>query len=185
MSRRRSQLQWIALCAAVTASAICFFGPGGPELEPEPKAFAETATPDPSPDPAEVEATKSRPTALTSVVRAEPTPPATKSPVDLDGHPHPITAEHIRIRRELSLIQSMNDALDLRDAPHLRALLTDYVREYPDDPNAMGAGYTRIVDCLESPSEATREAAQRYYDQERASTLRRYVRRVCLLEAMP
>jgi hypothetical protein len=99
------------------------------------------------------------------------------------GHPHPITAEHVRIQRELQLIQQLNDALDLRDAPHLRALIAQYVQHVPDDPNALAAGYERIADCLEHPGDESRERAREYYLRERASTLRRYVRRVCFDDA--
>jgi hypothetical protein len=110
---------------------------------------------------------------------------ATNLPADpeLGGHPHPITAEHVRIQRELALIQQLNDALDLRDAAHLRALIAEYVQHVPDDPNALAAGYERIADCLEHPDAATRDRAREYYLRERASTLRRYVRRVCFDDA--
>jgi hypothetical protein len=98
---------------------------------------------------------------------------------ELDGHPHPITSEHVRIQRELQLIQQLNDALDLRDAPQLRALIAQYAQSVPGDPNALAAGYERIADCLEHPGAQTRDRAREYYARERASTLRRYVRRVC------
>jgi hypothetical protein len=98
----------------------------------------------------------------------------------LDAHPHPITPEHQRIQQELRLVQGLNDALDLKDATGMRTLIAEYERHDPADENAMRAGYERIADCLEDPGDRTRAAARKYYDQERASTLRRYVRRVCL-----
>jgi hypothetical protein len=45
-------------------------------------------------------------------------------------------------------------------------------------------GYELIANCLEKPGYATRAAAQRYYDEQLDSGLRRYIRRYCL-EASP
>jgi hypothetical protein len=70
--------------------------------------------------------------------------------------------------------------VDGKEAPRLRELLKQYRDEYPDDPQDMQKGYALIADCLEHPSEDTRAAAQRFYDEEIASTLRRFVMRHCL-----
>jgi hypothetical protein len=95
-------------------------------------------------------------------------------------HPHPITPRHKRIFRENALLYQLNEAMDGKEAPRLRALLKQYRDEYPEDPQDMQKGYTLIADCLEHPSEDTRAAAQRFYDEEIASTLRRFVMRHCL-----
>ena len=95
------------------------------------------------------------------------------------GHPHPITPEHRVIQRELQLIAALNDALDLGDADTLRRLNAQYATEFPDDANALQAGYTVIADCLDPGGDHALRAARTYYDRERASTLRRYVRRSC------
>lgn len=96
-------------------------------------------------------------------------------------HPHPITPKHVRIFEENALLFQLNEAMDGREAPRLRALLTQYRLQYPEDPHDMQAGYTLIADCIEHPNdEATRAAAQRYFDEETASTLRRFVMRHCL-----
>jgi hypothetical protein len=184
-SRRRSQLQMLAWFVASFAIGVASMvdwtaldRETAPAVtEPKPASAAPPAAPvvrDVAPAPARAPRTaEPRPSALASA--------PTKLSVDseLDGHPHPITAEHVRIQRELALIQQLNDALDLRDAPHLRALIAQYIEHVPDDPNALAAGYERIADCLEHPDEASRERAREYYLRERASTLRRYVRRVC------
>ena len=95
-------------------------------------------------------------------------------------HPHPITLEHDRIFRENQLIGALDGAMDVHDGPGLRRLLQQYRQEYPEDPSVLQSGYELIADCLEHPGAAARAAAQRYYDVERGSTLRRFVARHCL-----
>ena len=111
-----------------------------------------------------------------SSVRA-PEEPSTDVPAD--GHAHPITAEHVRLQTELQLIGALNDAVDLHDIGAMRRLIDKYREHDASDEHRLQAGYERIADCLQYPGTASRESAQRYYDQERASTLRRYVRRAC------
>ncbi|HET6332266.1 MAG TPA: hypothetical protein VFG30_03600 [Polyangiales bacterium] len=172
MSSKRQVVVLVA--AASCASFLCLFGTDLQDAPVEPLPAASVPKP-PS------ETARARSPSLTTIVRHETGPNSQPSAAaDLEGHPHPITPEHERIQRELQLIQQLNDALDLRDAPHLRVLIADYAREYPDDPNAMRAGYERVADCIEEPGERTREAGRDYYERERASTLRRYVRRICL-----
>jgi hypothetical protein len=95
------------------------------------------------------------------------------------AHPHPITPSHTRIYRENQLISRLNGALDARDGARLRGLLETYRAEYPEDPHALQEGYEIIADCLEHPSPASAAVARTYYATETASTLRRYVRRLC------
>jgi len=97
-----------------------------------------------------------------------------------DAHPHPITPKHIALQRELQLIAALNDALDLRDSASMRSVLADYRAHDPRDENALQAGYARLIECIDAPGEASREAGQAYYDANRASTLRRFIRRICL-----
>ena len=99
------------------------------------------------------------------------------------AHPHPITPQHKRIFRENALLFQLNEAMDGNEAPRLRGLLKQYSDEYPDDPHDMQKGYALIADCIERPSADTRAAARRYYDEEIASTLRRFVMRHCLEDA--
>jgi len=95
-------------------------------------------------------------------------------------HPHPITAQHERIYRENNLTFALDGAVDVEDAPGIRRLLARYRDEFPEDSLVLQQGYAIIADCLEHPSSATRAAAQRFYDTELASALRRHVRRHCL-----
>ncbi|HYO96921.1 MAG TPA: hypothetical protein VER33_20560, partial [Polyangiaceae bacterium] len=94
--------------------------------------------------------------------------------------PHPITPQHERISRENRLVGDLNGAMDVKDVPGMRALLKQYRDEYPEDANVLQDGYAIIADCLEHPTAETRATAQRYYDAELASSLRRYIRRHCL-----
>jgi hypothetical protein len=75
---------------------------------------------------------------------------------------------------------SLDGAVDVKDAAGIRRLLAAYREEYPEDEHLVQDGYALIADCLEHPSPAARAAAQRYYDTELASNIRRYVRRHCL-----
>lgn len=180
-ARRRSQLQmlgWFIASFAIGLASMVDWSALDREAtapQPEPEQIVAPKRPAVG-DVAPVDAVR-----VAEPQRRSPESEPANLPADseLDGHPHPITAEHVRIQRELQLVQQLNDALDLRDAAHLRALIAEYVQHVPDDPNALAAGYERIADCLEHPDDATRERAREYYLRERASTLRRYVRRVC------
>lgn len=98
---------------------------------------------------------------------------------DMPVHPHPITAQHQRITRENHLIQTLNDAMDSQDPRALRDALKSYRAEFPEDAQGMQSGYELIANCLEH-GPVFREQAKRYFDEERGSSLRRFVRRHCL-----
>jgi hypothetical protein len=94
--------------------------------------------------------------------------------------PHPLTPQHARIFRENNLIGDLNGAMDAADAPALRRLLAVYRDEFPEDAHTLQDGYELIASCLENLTPETRATAQRYYDQQLDSGLRRYIRRHCL-----
>jgi hypothetical protein len=102
------------------------------------------------------------------------------SPSVPDLHPHPITPEHERLRRERAFVQELNQAIDFRDGLVLREALDAYRRQFPQDEQRLQQGYGIIADCLTVPGDAGRAAARRFYDAQRGSSLRRWVRRVCL-----
>lgn len=110
----------------------------------------------------------------------EPAAPLSAPAHPLGEHPHPITPERVQLQQRLQLVAALNDAFDRHDITGLRRLIKRYRAADPNDDNALGAGYERLADCLQSPGAASRANAQDYYDHERASTLRRYVRRTCL-----
>lgn len=95
-------------------------------------------------------------------------------------HPHPFTPQHERIFKENSMLGSLNGAMDAGDPDALRQLNAEYRVEFPDDPQQLQTGYDLIAECLEQRTEETRAKAQRYFDEQRGSTLRRFVKRHCL-----
>jgi len=75
--------------------------------------------------------------------------------------------------------------MDVADIAGLRRLLHEYREEYPEDAHVLQDGYALIADCLERLDPQTRATAQRYYDEELDSGLRRYIRRHCLEASNP
>jgi len=152
--------------------------PVPPEL-PGPATVARAPEPAPAPAPA--------PHAEQATTTADFTPdgvpirPAGSAEVDARGMvPHPITPTHERIFHENNLIGDLNSAMDNSNVAELRGLLKQYRDEYPEDAHVLQDGYELIADCQESLTPELRAKAQRYYDEELASGLRRYVRRYCL-----
>jgi hypothetical protein len=94
-------------------------------------------------------------------------------------HPHPITPEHGRLFEENRLFATLNAAMDRRDTVAMRRLLAEYEQEYPEDRHLLRAGFAVIADCIDHPGQASITAAQTYYADNKASVLRRYVRRHC------
>ena len=93
--------------------------------------------------------------------------------------PHPMTPERERIHAENRLIQSLNDAMSLRKVKEMREMLDEYRTLDPTDVDANQAGYDVIADCVEFPGDASLAAARQFYDMQRHSPLRRFVRRIC------
>ena len=98
-------------------------------------------------------------------------------------HPHAITAQQARIFGENRLIGALNGAVDVGDAAGLRRLLARYRADYPEDGQDAQGGYQATADCVERPGTDSRAAAQRWADEHRGSTVRRFVRRICGLDA--
>jgi hypothetical protein len=92
---------------------------------------------------------------------------------------HPLTDEHVRIQNDNQMLGALNDATDIKNVARLRQLVEAWNRAHHEDPEKFGEAYTVIADCLEFPGEASRAKGQRFYDENRASTLRRYIRRHC------
>ncbi|WP_438030720.1 hypothetical protein [Sorangium sp. So ce233] len=99
---------------------------------------------------------------------------------DGPAHPHPITPRHLEIQRDNGLLALLNDAMSARNGARMRELLNEARRTHPGDASRLQDGYAIIADCLEAPGEASRAAAEGYYAQRRASTVRRFVRTICL-----
>jgi hypothetical protein len=111
----------------------------------------------------------------------QPIHPAGSAEVDAAGMaPHPITPQHERIFHENKLIGDLNSAMDNAQVAELRRLLQQYRDEYPEDAHVLQTGYEIIASCQEGLTAEKRAMAQRYYDEELDSGLRRYIRRYCL-----
>ena len=100
-------------------------------------------------------------------------------------HPHPITPEHARLFEENRLVAALNAAMDRRDTVAMRQLLAEYAQEYPKDPQLLQAGFAVIADCIDHPGQISTGAAQAYYVANKASILRRHVRRHCFEQNAP
>ncbi len=99
-----------------------------------------------------------------------------------EGHPHPHTPEHERIFRENNVIGQLNGALDVGDFIGMRRLNAEYRKDFPEDDHVLQDGYDIIADCMEERTPEREARAQRFWQTERGSQLRRYVRRYCLTE---
>jgi hypothetical protein len=93
--------------------------------------------------------------------------------------PHPQDEARERITAENRLIQRLNDAMSFRKVAEMREMLAEYRRLDPTDVDANQAGYAAIADCIEHPGDASLAAAHQFYDTQRHSPLRRYLRRIC------
>jgi hypothetical protein len=78
------------------------------------------------------------------------------------------------------MLGALNSAMDQGDVAELRRLNREYRQQYPEDSHLMQDGYDLIADCMERRTAANRIAAERFYDTQIASMLRRYVRIHCL-----
>lgn len=99
-----------------------------------------------------------------------------------EGHPHPHSPEHERIFRENNVIGQLNGAMDIGDFIGMRRLNAEYRKDYPEDDHLLQEGYDIIADCLEELTDERKARARRFWQTERGSQLRRYVRRHCLSE---
>ena len=165
--------------AVLIAASLCLLSLWPPSKAPEPESwsFAEQLGNATQSDPAPL-----RPGQLVLAANAAANPrssPSEALPTELP-HPHPITPQHERIYRENHLTFELDGAVDVEDVAGIRRLLATYRQEFPEDSLVLQAGYEIIADCLETPGATTRAAAQRFYDTELASALRRHVRRHCL-----
>ncbi len=123
-------------------------------------------------------------------VTAQPTPNRPKPPVfagpgpdDPAGPgmlPHPITAEHKRLYRDVELLDGAWQALKSRDFERARALLNTHANEYASGYDDMQDGLIVLADCMQYPSATSRERAERFYTERTASSMRRRIRTHCL-----
>jgi hypothetical protein len=137
---------------------------------PEPPPEEEAPSPSPQPKP-EASADQSH---VGQVVGPHPDDPHLPGMV-----PHPETPEHERIFAENRLIQQLNDLMAFRKTKEMREKLIEYKKLDPTDVEATQAGYLVIANCIDYPGEGSLAAARQFYDTQRHSPLRRFVRRIC------
>jgi hypothetical protein len=183
----------VVLMFLVGAALIWFaYRRGGPKLSEgaqEAPALAESAAspraPRQAPAPASTHAMTPSGHAPTTVP-ADPyagmyAGPGPDDPAGPGMLPHPITAEHVRLYRDVELLDSAWRALERGEFERARTLLREHASEYAasryDDIND---GLTILADCMERPSAAARDRAQRFYDEHTSSTTRRRIRKHCL-----
>jgi len=99
-----------------------------------------------------------------------------------EGHPHYVTPQHERVFRENNLLGQLNGAMQVGDFIAMRRFNAEYRKDYPEDDHRVQEGYEIIADCLDEPTDARKARAERFWKTQRASMVRRYVRRYCLSE---
>jgi hypothetical protein len=172
--------RWGSALAGLVIAALAGWALWPAPSPPEPPAPVLVADPFVPSAPAPAQAPPQT-TTVDFTPEGVPIRPAGSAPVDAHGMaPHAITPRHQRIYRENSLIGDLNGAMEVKDAPGMRRLLQQYRDEYPEDANVLQDGYALIASCFEALTSETRAAAQRYYDEQLDSGLRRYIRRHCL-----
>jgi hypothetical protein len=140
------------------------------EVEPPPEDEAPTPSPKPK---ASASAERSR-SHEGEVVGPHPDDPHLPGMV-----PHPMTPERDRINAENRLIQELNDLMSFRKTKEMREKLVEYKKLDPSDIEATQAGYLVIANCIDFPGDASLAEARKFYDTQRHSPLRRFVRRIC------
>jgi len=141
---------------------------------------ARAVVPEPAPSPPPLP----QPAAAPRAGPAAPTGPSVVGPHPDDPHepgmiPHPMDEARKRLHAENHLILLLNEAMSFRNVKEMRELLVEYRQLDPTDKDASQVGYAIIADCIDAPGEASLAAARHFYDTQRHSSLRRFVRRIC------
>ncbi|WP_437665105.1 hypothetical protein [Sorangium sp. So ce1182] len=178
--------RWLVAAPLLLGAALCLVSRSREPDGRRPPASRQEASPEEAPRQAPRGAPAEPPAPAGS---AEPAAAVDDLPVagpgpddrhDGPAHPHPITPRHLEIQHENGLIALLHDAMSARNGARMRELVHEYRRAHPGDPSQLADGYEVIAACLEMPGEESRAAAAGYYAERRASTVRRFVRRICL-----
>jgi hypothetical protein len=115
---------------------------------------------------------------LATASRAHPPEQAHARPVD--GRPHPITPDHLRLYRDADLLRAADAAIRAGRFDDARGLLAQHRRELSGMSAREEEGLLLLADCAERRSAHSVARVQRFYDEHTDSTLRRRLRRGCL-----
>jgi hypothetical protein len=118
--------------------------------------------------------------ALAQTARQEAEAAAETEPLPPTAVPHPISAEHQRLYRDVDLLDAADDAIRAQRFEEARALLAQHHRELPGMSTLEEEGLLLLTDCVEQRSPENLARVQSYYDRYSASTVRRRLRRACL-----
>lgn len=97
-----------------------------------------------------------------------------------ERHPHPVSADHQRLYRDVDLLQAADEAIAQQRYADARRLLTQHHAELPGMSPLEEEGLWLLVDCAEERSPENLARVQDFYDHNSASTVRRRLRRACL-----
>jgi hypothetical protein len=93
---------------------------------------------------------------------------------------HPLSAEHLRLYRDVDLLHAADQAIREQRFDDARALLAQHHRELPGMSSLEEEGLLLLADCAERRSPENLARVQAYYDRHSASSVRRRLRRACL-----
>lgn len=102
---------------------------------------------------------------------------------DREAHPHPLSADHQRLYRDVDLLHAADEAIAQQRYADARRLLEQHHTELPGMSPVEEEGLLLLVDCAEQHSPEHVARVQEYYDKNSASTVRRRLRRGCLESA--
>ena len=96
--------------------------------------------------------------------------------------PHPLDQARLAQQEQSRLFADVKAAIAASDYASARELLETYDARFGADEawSDRREGYQLISDCKQYPSDESRANGQRFVDEQRGSTLRRWVRRACL-----
>jgi hypothetical protein len=171
---RPSAAPWVGLGVLVLAAACLWWFFREPEIQPTQTASTLHVTPVAVAAPAPIASAERADDGIAIMAAG-----SSDHSADEPRHPHPVTPTHVRNFQQLNMVAVLNGAMDVGDVEELRRVNRKYREEYPE-ATLLQDGYDLIADCIQERTQASRAAAEHYWETAIASNLRRYVRRHCL-----
>jgi hypothetical protein len=117
---------------------------------------------------------------LARLAREEEAARAAETAADRDQHPHPLSADHQRLYRDVDLLHAADAAIAQGRYAEARRLLAQHHAELPGMSPVEEEGLLLLADCAEQHSPQNVARVQDFYQRNTASTVRRRLRRGCL-----